>query len=543
MATLSRVARIRLDDTATHITTFLQWISTAAVEQTAEGGSVVITTERTVLGATPPGDPATLTLSLYNDAGALITSFALNTTAASQTSTFFFTDTGLTGGVARHGTVEIALRATRTNVVAYDVESDGSPNTQPAGFDSHLDRGYIIGTTTKTHAFSNVSAGGAKNNPAEYDESLFLRVTLGSISYVARALATVLSAGSLSGNTNSTTAVIHDVTFTNVVDDRFTAGVTNVTATVTAPNATLTGLPYTVFTATTADSINVDPRLTASHHFQVDDNAFGIAKNVTSKSMLSTQSGFLWTIFKTARTLAGVNGLTVTQTLTPVNPGTAASQAGATSTQDSQAGVSVRLDWTASKPGGTWNKAVDITAPADIDADTHLITGTDVLTMLAPDPRLRVVVGAGPYGTSADDDHWHPGNALLVGLAVVNSETLAVLTPDASPAPSLILGRFNQTLGRAEYLDSDLIWKATNGATLYAWPLAASAGDAQTFIKVFANTTSFNTADLFFIGKASVGGTPYSGPASIGVAGASNGHAAYALDPVAFAAAGVLSFK
>lgn len=514
-----------MDDAATHTTNVLQFVATAAAQDTAAGSSVVITTVRTVAGV-PPANPDTLTLSLYNDAGALIDSRALDTTAASQTNTFFFTATGASGGANRAGTVEIAIRATRTSVGTYDIETDATPNTAPATFDSHLDRGWIRGTTTATTVLSNVALGGAKSIPAQYDESLFARTTLGAALYVARALtvAISLSTPALSGATNSATSGNFDASFANVADNRFPAASTVANTSLTVPNATLTAQPATVLTATN-DSITVDPRLTASHHFQVDDNTFATAKNDTSKAMLATQSGFLATRLVTARTAAGVNALTLSQTLTPVGPGTAVGPtSSATATRDTQAGWSDLLAWTSSKPGGAWNKTISVTAPADIVGATYVVAGTDALTLLAPDPRLRVVVGAGPYGAAADSDHWTPGIALLVGLAVVNSETRMVLTPDATPTPGILVGRFNQTFGRAEYLDSDLTWKATSGATIHRWPLAASAGDAQTWVAVFANTTGFSTADLFFIGCASVGGTPYSGPAAIGVAGAFNPH-------------------
>jgi len=1022
VAVISRIAAIHFDN---NVGSFRQWKVTAPVQDTPAGGSITVEATTIFGGLAPPGAANLFTLGYYTDAGVLIKQSSLNPNAATQQDVFAFTDTGLIGGAPRCGTVEIRVRATRTDLGTFDAETDGSPNTPPTGYTTNqLDRGWIRGTTTLVEAVSNVAAGGAKNQPAEYDESLFVRTTLGAVSYVARSLTVQSSAGGLSNLTNSTTAVTRDVSFPAVVDSRFAAAATVVGWTVTPSNATLTGLPFTAFstgatststntttpdsataphtatvsgsvlpvlvaspwtgfgnamsfdgvdrgtansqgvncgnsvsgvpgvsgvgaaaafcleakiqptvvnvlqmivgrwaeavagqqvliymesngtvlitmrdnggvnrfitsttvltagikhdvaatydgttmrlfvngvldgslavsgvqapdstalfwigrwnelnpypfngiieevrwsktaryTATytpavapftadantlglwhldsladanstpdsspnnltgtlrgtvkpavvsspwagfgdamsfdgvdrdanssvieapstglvflgsqpftaeakfrfsstptndsaiicgvwsavagqapfnwllylntasgvakmnfavnasgggptgilgtttlvvgadydvagtydgttlrlflngvldgslavtnlvcpysppfsigalavtgcndiglwpypfhgvidevrvsnivrypasgytpattpfvsdattrglwhlspgvpasssiTDDTITVDPRLTASHHFQVDDEVFAVAKNRPSKSMLSTETGFLAARFVTARTFAGVNGLSVTQTLDPVGPGTTIVGASVSATRDSQAGWTDLLAWTASKPGGNWLKTTDITAPADISADTHLVNGGDTLVLLAPNPNYRVIVGGGPAG--GEDNHLVPGSTLLVGVVMVDTSTGKLVTPDASPTPAVFLTRFNQALGRPEYLTAALTWvSAGAGATILAHPLTVSAGDPQTFVKTFAMpSATWTTADLFMVGIAYVNGTPYTSPGnSPVVSAAANLHGGFVLDAVGLALTGGLSFK
>lgn len=541
MAVVSRIAKVRIADTATGLI-FREWVATAVTQDTAAGASVDVTITQTTGGATPPGVANTLTLNLYTDAGALIRAFTLTPSSSSQTVSFFFTADGTSGGATRAGTVEIAIRATRTDVGTYDVESDGSPNTPGAGNTSTTDRGWIRGTTTATTTLSNVALGGAKSQPAEYDESIFARTTLGAALYVARALTVAVSGGGLSGATNSTASGNWDVSFANVVDDRFPAAVTVAASSLTVPNATLTGQPATVLTATN-DTLDVDPRLTASHHFQVDDATFATSKNDTSKSMLSTQSGFLAARIVTARTAAGVNGLTVTQTLTPVGPGTAVSGSSSTATRDTQAGWTDLLAWTSSKPGGTWNKASDVTAPSDIDPDSYLLAGTDAYTMLAPDPRVSVMVSFGTT-TASEDDHLHAGDATSITVTAFSRDTGKRLAPDAGTVMAR-LTRWNRTASRFEFLAADgSTWTAWTGTTTVADQHALTdAGDTVTFTKNLSST-NWGTTDLVAVQVTlKIGGTPYGFYIGRELTGTYNKHSGVALDPVAFALGGLVSFR
>jgi len=513
MAVVSRITTLRIDNSVTHADdTALTWVATAATQDTAAGGSVLVTITYTKGAGVTPGDAEALTLRYVTDGGTIIKTVTLNPTTASQTDTFHFTDTGNSGGAARCGTIEMKLQATRTTAVAYDFETDGSPNSPPAGFDGHFDRGWISGTTTRAEAVSNAALGGALTEPAEYDESLFVRLTEGAVSYTARALTVTSSAGSLSSATNSTTAAQRDVTFTNVVDERFAAAVTNVTWSVTIPNAALTGLPDWTATTTTEADLDVDPRLTCTHHFQVDNDTFALASDDNTNQMLSTQSGFLWTIIKAARG-TGVNGVTVQQTLDPQNPGTTVTDtATATTTQDGQAGVSGRLDWTASKPGGSWAKSADITAPADIDGATYLLSSTDTLTMLNVDPRFRTIISLCPTTTGTEGRHVEAGDNITARAAFYNGATFKRLAPDAGTV-KLLMVRFNIALNRFEYLASDgTTWAHWSGTTTTADTVTmADAGDGATFTYAFTQTSGWTAADIVSVSvTANISGTPYS---------------------------------
>lgn len=515
MAFVSSTSTLRFDGAAG---AFRQWQAVAATQDTAEGGNVVVTTTITSGGVAPTAHTA-LNVRVKNSSGTIIADFSLGVGAGPFSSTFHFTDTGAGGGAARHGTCYIDIQATKTGGLdAYDYETDGAPSTAPTGFSAGtVDRGWIRGTTTLVEDVSNVGLGGAEDEPAAYDESLFFRATLGSASYTAYALTVASSSGSLSSATASATTTTRDVTFANVCDERFPAASTVVSWTVTAPNDANTGAAVTTFSSTTDDTITVDPRLTCTHHFQIDNNTFTLASDDNTNQMLSTQSGFLWTIIKNARG-TGINGITVAQTLTPTNPGTAVSDTpAATTTQDGQIGVGARLDWTASKPGGTWTKAVDVTAPTDIDGATYLTSSTDTLTMLSADPRVRVIVGGG--NLAALDGLFAPGDALTVGLSCLRSKTR--IDSDVGTA-SVAVFRMNGVLGRAEYW-SGSAWSFGDSPTFHA--LTSSAGDAKLEITTFsgADTASWGYHDLFLVGYVEIDGTPYSGPGHIDVAAASGG--------------------
>lgn len=147
-------------------------------------------------------------------------------------------------------------------------------------------------------------------------------------------------------------------------------------------------------------AIIVDPREFAVHHFQVDDDVFALAKHVASKKWRTDQSAFLWTRIVNVRgegiVAAGASLLT---THDPEKPGPTLSQSSLFGTLDGQAGWTLTpLANTESKPTEFWDKLVDLTAPSDIDADTHLVG--------AADPDYAMSLGVAP--------HTHP--ATIIGL-------------------------------------------------------------------------------------------------------------------------------
>lgn len=531
MAFVSRISTL----TFSGATGNRSWVATAAVQDTAAGSSVVITTAQTSGGATPPSVADVLTLRVKNEAGTIILAFVLTPGSASQTSTFFFTNDGTNTGTNRAGTLIIDIQATRTSLGTYDYETDGSPATAPTGFPATVvDRGWIRGSTTSTLVLSNASAGGAKNSPAEFDESLYTRVTLGADLYEAKAFTVALSntTPSLTSTTNSAATGNFDITFTTVVDERYPAASNTTASTTTSPDSANTATAYVPLTKT-EDSMLADPRLTKSHHFQVDNNTFSVALNDTTKQMLNSQTGFIATRFVGSRG-TGINGLSVTSVLTPVAPGTAKTASSTTATRDTQLGWTDLLTWDSSKPGGTWNKTDDITAPADIDGATYIVGADDALVMLAPDPRISLFVGAG--NLSVLTEHWNAGKSLTIGCALQNG---AVKTAFLAGSAKCSLIRFNGATGTTEFLNASMEW--VTGDTAYEHVMSASAGDAKlALITISAAVTEVTTPankvwgaqDLFVSGVAKTAdGTPYTGKATVGVLGTANQHSAYAFNP------------
>lgn len=547
MAVVSRIAKVRIFNSVTPAD-FREWLATAVVQDTAAGASVDITVTQTSGGTAPPGVANTLTLTLYNDAGSSIRAFTLTPGSASQTVTFHFTGDGTSTGAARAGTVEIAIRATRTDVATYDVESDGTPDAPGTGNSSTLDRGWIRGTTTSTTTLSNVALGGAKLAPAEYDESLFVRTTLGANLYVARALTTAVSGATpaLSASTNSTTTGPWDATFTTVVDERFPAAVTTVATSLTVPNATLTGLADTVLTATN-DSMTVDPRPDAeSHLWQTDDDQFGTPPmskhNVAKSALVSSYSGMAFRLVR-ARTRTGIDGLSTTVTLDPRSAGANIVRTSTTATRGGQAGWTELAQLGPFVIGGQWDATLTITAPADIDAPGYVVSHADVVTILAQDPRilLRGYVNK----TTTEKRHFTEGDPVVINLTVVELTTHTRIDPARVTDVKMAVLRYRASDDRMEYLNADLsgwtLWEPTAAAATL--DLAPSSNDPRNYIRHVTNTTGWNRDLMALLFSCKVDGTPYSGFTSREEVGAANDHIGYAIDPIGLALSGVLSAR
>lgn len=557
MAVVSRIATIKFDN-GLPAPSGRTWVATAATQDTAAGSSVVTTITNTATGgALDPAVSDTFTLRYVDDGGTVIRTVTLDNNAASQTDTFFFTSTGASGGTALADTIEIRLQVTKTTggpTNTYDVETDGSPNTPPTGFTTtQLDRGWIRGSTTQTQVVSNIALGGGKNSPAQYDESLFMRVTHGHGSYRSRALTVASSSGSLSSATNSTASATRDVTFSSVVDNRFPAASTVVSWTITIPNATLTGQPAWALSSTTADTITVDPRLTAAHLLQIDVSAYStppFSAGSQAAQRVFPHNGYVSTHLRTARGTRvgdvmseGKNGLTFSLALVSAATGqdfgstgfTTTTKGGETGWQDSF------LVWTA-VVGGNWTKTVTITAPSDITGASYLLQPTATYALQAADPNLFVLAGGGNAAAANSGTHWSPGTDLLIAGALRNKSTAQYATPDAAPTVSLL--RLNPALGRGEYLrSSDLTWVAAASATADSFTMTVSPGDPNVYTKTFtaAQTASWGTYDIVPIVKIINGGTIYSNAAVIDVVAPDNKHDGYAIDPIALALSGILS--
>lgn len=546
MAVVSRVAKLRYQGATSN--DFQEYTATATVQDTAAGSSVTVTWAQALGGIS--GDPPTGgELNFYVDNGAtLVRQIVLNaSTVQGSSHTFHFTDTGSSGGTARSGTIRLRARTFRQGTATnHDANSD-SGGTAPVGMSVHTtDQGWIRGTTTATVKVSKDGGAGAATALLAYPDTITGRATLGAAPYASRTLTITL--GPASAVSASSTTTTFDSAL-GTADSRFPAAATAYTPTITVPNATLTSQPWTSLTTTTPTNATVDPRITESQHFQVDDNAFGTAKAASLRQMLSTESGFLWSIIRNARS-EGVNGLSITKTLTPTKPGSAVTGSTTTTTQDSQAGVSGRLDWTSSKPGGTWTPSGDVTSPAGISADTHFVQDTGTFTMLVADPRILVLSSAGP---TSKDNHARPGEAFQGGCAVYKAGTRTTVAVDSDGAGGhkayaafIRLQDTGTHAGRGEYLESDgTTWTAitATGQAIYHHQLTQTRASSGIYTKTFTaeQTAGWGTYDIFIVGEAVIDGTPYPIGEKEVVIGAANRHDSFAIDPVGLALSGVMS--
>ena len=485
------------------------WQATAASQDTAAGGSVVVTVTQTA-GGISPAAPDTFTLNYYNDNGGLEQTVALTAGSASQTHTFTF---------SKAGTVEIALRVTKTTggpTNTYDYETDGSPSTALAAFPAtQVDRGWIRGTTTGTLSTSNVAFGGAVPALFAWPDTLYQRLALGHALYVSRTV--TLDLGGVRSGASSAGTQTFDRN-QQQVDNSFLAAATALTQSVTVGNATLTGLPFTVLTATTAPAVTVDPRLYRQSLFQLDDNTWGTppaSKHVSSRRRLVTQQAFLADRTLNARS-EGVNGITYNFALTPDKPGSPITATGlTTTTQGGLAGYSSQFTpWQSSLPSGIWRKSIEITGPAnkvsvfDTNGARYTLgvdaTETGIYTLIAPDPNIFARMNV-QHEPGLGGRHFSAGMALIATSYLINVSTgvripsSAVTFARVSVVRATAAAQPDGTGTAWEYLDATLAWNLwTDLEAQSTFALSASSADTATFERRFVTDSTWGTRDIRF---------------------------------------------
>lgn len=517
MAVVSRIGKLRFDD---GLGTFRQWQATADVQDAAAGATFTITVEQTSAGTSPPGVANTLTLNVYRDDGVLQQAFTLTAASASQVVTFT---------PATVGTFSIDIRATRTSVPTYDYETDGSPATPPTGFTATSDRGWVRTTTTATVALSRV-------DEYAYGDAMTATVTLGAAPSVSRN--TVLTLGPVSATTLSGTTTSHTPNL-GTCDNRFPASATAYTTALSFANATLTGQPWTTATVT-EDSVTVDPRLTSTPLLQNNDNVFGTpptSKAALNNRRLASDLGFISVRYTNARG-EGLNDLTydgklwdegelVGSEASPVKTATGR----VTKTQGGEVGWGPSFTpWDSQLPSGNWITKTTVTAPAGA---TNLDPApSSIYSLIAADPNLKCIVGAGP---TDDRKHFVPGGPFLVVLGGFNTTTAKRIAVDAGTA-MVAVSRINLATERIQYLEADgVTWTdITDAATVYFHSMTALTGDAKVFKKVFTNTAGWGSSDLVVIGKAAVGGVPITADAKEISVQSINNHDSYKFDGAGF---------
>lgn len=468
------------------------------------------------------------------------------------------------------GTIRLFARArvevTATSSTLSDINTDtgagfgGPAETFPAA-DSALDVTY--GLVRCGTALTSLTPSGF-TTPASYPDTVSLAFVTGHAPRLATSgeTHTVSWRSSADVEFQSSTIAAGTVTalpaVTDGVDETWPAASDPIRVRITPANSPLstansgTALPWVHFTSvpatpgtvshntttqavTFAGAFTADARLTADLHFQVDDDVFGLSKHSSGQTMLNTQSGFLWPRIRNARS-EGVNGLTVSHSLDPVNPGTAISISGATSTQDSTAGIGTRLDWTAAKPGGRWDWAADITAPATIDADPYLVQSGDYTTMLVVDPRLKPIISLSPVA-AIEARHLEPGDAMKISVTVRNSETRKRVAQDSPPLA--VIERYDRTAGW-QYLAAD-------GTTWVNWGTDAATAhtliqeaDTLSYALTFSSTSGWTTTDIVGIDVTClIGNTPYPEYVQRELVASSNRHDGYVFDGAGFVGFGV----
>lgn len=495
MAIQPRVSRLRVIN---GVGGWQEFITTADV-QDAPGGSVVnLSVVRTTSGVAPSG---TFTATVKTDTGVVVINLGTLTNGLAKFFSLTHNGESIAGsGQPRSGTVEVVLRSQSSNVgEAHDISSDGTTNTQPAGWTNEADRGWIRGTTTATLTPSLVNAA--------YGEQVSLTLDLADPLYMTRAL--TLALGPDSGASN----VVADGHVRTVdVDNTFPAASTIYTPSVTVPNpvALATGVPYTVLTVTT-QNVTVDPRMTVQHHMQLNNNVYDAAKHRLNR--LASDLGFVTATFLNAKG-AALPGLTVHETMR--DEANLVAPAFDRSVVTDAAGRLTLVAWDRQLPVGAWCHAVDVTAPAGA---TGLEANPEQnFLLLSRSPWIGAVMGGGPVG-SEEGDHFHPGDVLQVGVAMVHFELSSLLVPDTDNPPQALLGRFTAG-GHVEYLEDDYVtWTTVSDAvpanwlTLYRADLVLPGASDRVYItQIPANATATWTEpvnDLFVLGRAFYGGVPY----------------------------------
>lgn len=519
----------------------------------------------------PPNAFDSLTLAVYYETafGTLVRTLSSGAPPASGTTyTFYATSDGLVGGTPRAGTLRLYIRYLFDEGVGGIVEADSDGTTfqdsaatvNPAALNIGVLRSNKKVTDITVNAYP---AGATFANPdtvmitvagtqrfADRNNEMVRVDLLDGAAQQAAGLSQEVGAGTTAQNftCNETfdaasksygarLVVVNNallvptsgaIKWTKLIDDG---------ANVTVNGAGDEAERQSFFTA--------DPRLSgkggdgsAGFHFQVNRASFDTSFHEPSMQGLAPDSMQAAIIIVNARG-EGQNGLSVTLTADPANPGSTVTLNTTTSTQDGQAGVTELIDVCPSgKPGGSWALAADITAPSTIDDPAYFLNNTDAVSVILDDPRMSLRIEAGDPTTPTD--HWRPGKQLVVGMAAVRLEgnagsQLATRVAYDTNSAVFLVASFNVALGRLETLASDEVtWQVTDTPHLFSVTL--SAGDLKLGLRTFSavNTALWGGRDVFVQGYCLVNGVPKIGGGTTSMAGDKNRHDRYAFDGPGF---------
>jgi hypothetical protein len=132
------------------------------------------------------------------------------------------------------------------------------------------------------------------------------------------------------------------------------------------------------------------------------------------------------------------------------------------------------------------------------------------MTVPAPGLPFNIVIGAGP---TIKGEHFRPGMAFQAGVNVVDTTTGLMVNVDGVVKVAICRSQDGgANIGRAEFLDSDLVWKRADNATIYFWPCTETIGSSsKVYLTSFtpAQTLNWGTYDIFVVGQAIIGGVVY----------------------------------
>lgn len=507
----------------------------ASWDLAASAGALTFHLTTSVTGLTPPAVPDQYVVELrHADTNTVVSTATV--AGAATTATLYATNTGAAGGTPLIGDFRVYLRAIRTSLGTYDVNSD------TLNF-----RGFVrVSPITMTAQMWHTGP----SNPASYDDFIEVNIDLShspglDLSHrhfdvkAINATTEVLYATQRTEGTDPQNALMK-------VDNRFPSEQVNVAIDIevvavpssiapdSEPDAVWMLIPDGTTDKVTGKRIRkgpvqVDATIWLNHHLQVNTNVYNPLLDQDSR--LTSDLGFVTTVVTNSRDepLAGITFHSLLQDAGNLVP----PAVDYTPTTDATGKPPTMQAWDSQLPGGLWIHSGEITGPADaIGLEFH--TG-DERTLLSANPALSLITGCGPSSANTDERHLEPGMEVLIGLTVANVFTGQSVDVDAGSAEAAV-ARFNLSLARAEFLDLDGVWKSVAGNTIYFWPLLPSPGDPMTHLTIFseAMTADWGVSDLFIVGKASVGGIPLTNFMKEVVVQGVNNHNSYKFDGAGF---------
>lgn len=243
--------------------------ATAAVQDTAAGGDVVVTITNTTAGGSPPLNPSDeFSLHVRVDDGAVnVRSYTLDTAAASQQITLSLTSTGQSGAAARIGTLRMRLFADNSGIGGWTANSDDATNDDMPVLTSATTRnqGWLRGIDAAASVVANNTAlgGAAFTGTYAYHDDVYARLT--SVTAYDTAATVTLGVGAGLSQSDASADGVYNYTWTQGIYNNFPDSSSAHDADITAySNSALTGQSWTAITLA-PQSLTIDPRLTLAN--------------------------------------------------------------------------------------------------------------------------------------------------------------------------------------------------------------------------------------------------------------------------------------